>query len=165
MSAYASVDLPDPFGPMIAWTSFGSTTRSTPLTISVPSSSATCRFLISSSAKFVRPSALVEWRKAAEFVTHTLPVGRRPPSKPRYPQLMPLGISWWEILLLLLVILLVFGPKRLPEAGKSLGKGIREFKDSLTGNDDDEKRQQLPPPPPTEDAVEPVAASTKKPTA
>ena len=78
---------------------------------------------------------------------------------------MPLGISWWEILLLLLVILLVFGPKRLPEAGKSLGKGIREFKDSLTGNDDDEKRQQLPPPPPTEDAVEPVAASTKKPTA
>ena len=68
-------------------------------------------------------------------------------------------------MLLLLVILLVFGPKRLPEAGKSLGKGIREFKDSLTGNDDDEKRQQLPPPPPTEDAVEPVAASTKKPTA
>src|SRR3954452_8256435 len=44
MSAYARVDLPEPFGPMTACTSFVSTSRSTPLTISVPSSSATCRF-------------------------------------------------------------------------------------------------------------------------
>ena len=50
MSAYESVDLPEPFGPMIACFSFVSTDRSTPLTISVPSSSATCRFLISSNA-------------------------------------------------------------------------------------------------------------------
>jgi sec-independent protein translocase protein TatA len=81
---------------------------------------------------------------------------------------MPLGISWWEILLLLLVLLLVFGPKRLPEAGKSLGKGIREFKDSLSGHDD-EPREGLPPPPPAAaaatDETEPVAATTKKPTA
>lgn len=50
-----------------------------------------------------------------------------------------LGI--WEILLLLLVLLLVFGPKRLPEMGRSLGRGMREFKDSVTGksvDDDDE---------------------------
>src|SRR6478752_3553084 len=44
MIAFERVDLPEPFGPMIACTSFVSTSRSTPLTISVPSSSATCRF-------------------------------------------------------------------------------------------------------------------------
>jgi sec-independent protein translocase protein TatA len=51
---------------------------------------------------------------------------------------MPFGISVWELLILLLVILLVFGPKRLPEMGRQLGRGMREFKDSITGNDEDE---------------------------
>ena len=55
---------------------------------------------------------------------------------------MPFGVSVWEILILLLVVLLVFGPKRLPEMGRSLGKGMREFKDSITGKDDDQP--QLP---------------------
>ena len=50
---------------------------------------------------------------------------------------MPFGISWPEILILLLVALLVFGPKKLPEMGRSLGQGLREFKDSVTGKDDD----------------------------
>ena len=50
---------------------------------------------------------------------------------------MPFGIGIWEILILLLVVLLVFGPKRLPEMGRSLGKGMREFKDSITGKDDE----------------------------
>ena len=67
---------------------------------------------------------------------------------------MPFGIGIWEILILLLVVLLVFGPKRLPEMGRSLGKGMREFKDSISGDghddDDDEpvhKRlaTELPP--------------------
>ena len=58
---------------------------------------------------------------------------------------MPFGISVWELLILLLVILLVFGPKRLPEMGRQLGKGMREFKDSITGKDDeDEDRAELP---------------------
>ena len=48
---------------------------------------------------------------------------------------MPFGIGIWEILILLLVVLLVFGPKRLPEMGRSLGKGMREFKDSISGKD------------------------------
>jgi sec-independent protein translocase protein TatA len=48
----------------------------------------------------------------------------------------------WEILLLLLVLLLVFGPKRLPEMGRSMGRGMREFKDSLTGKDKDDEEQQ-----------------------
>ena len=57
---------------------------------------------------------------------------------------MPFGIGVWEILILLLVALLVFGPKRLPEMGRSLGRGMREFKDSISGKDDDD-RAELPP--------------------
>ena len=38
-----------------------------------------------------------------------------------------------EIILVLIVALIVFGPKKLPELGKSLGKGINEFKGSITG--------------------------------
>ena len=57
---------------------------------------------------------------------------------------MPFGIGIWEILILLLVVLLVFGPKRLPEMGRSLGKGMREFKDSISGKDfDDDEHQRL----------------------
>jgi sec-independent protein translocase protein TatA len=57
---------------------------------------------------------------------------------------MPFGISVWELLILLVVILLVFGPKRLPEMGRQLGKGMREFKESITGKDDDDDRTELP---------------------
>jgi sec-independent protein translocase protein TatA len=42
-----------------------------------------------------------------------------------------------EILLVLIVALVVFGPKRLPDLGHSLGKGIREFKGSVTGENDE----------------------------
>ena len=41
------------------------------------------------------------------------------------------GLGMWEMLLIFLVVLLLFGAKRLPEIGSSLGKGIREFKGSL----------------------------------
>lgn len=59
---------------------------------------------------------------------------------------MPFGIGIWELLILLLVLLLVFGPKRLPEMGRQLGRGMREFKDSVTGKDDDDDRAaELPP--------------------
>jgi sec-independent protein translocase protein TatA len=49
---------------------------------------------------------------------------------------MPGWIGPWELLILLLVVLLVFGPKRLPEMGRSLGRGMREFKGSITGKDE-----------------------------
>ena len=57
---------------------------------------------------------------------------------------MPLAFNFgiWEILLLVLVILLIFGPKRLPEMGRSLGRGMREFKDSITGKDKDDEAEQ-----------------------
>jgi sec-independent protein translocase protein TatA len=46
-----------------------------------------------------------------------------------------------EILIVLAIALIVFGPKRLPELGRSLGRGMREFKDSITGKDDDEDEE------------------------
>jgi sec-independent protein translocase protein TatA len=49
---------------------------------------------------------------------------------------MPFGISLPELLILLVVLLLLFGAKRLPEMGKSLGKGMREFKDAVSGIDE-----------------------------
>jgi sec-independent protein translocase protein TatA len=60
---------------------------------------------------------------------------------------MPFGIGIWELLILLLVLLLVFGPKRLPEMGRQLGKGMREFKDSVSGKDppEDDYTAELPP--------------------
>jgi sec-independent protein translocase protein TatA len=60
---------------------------------------------------------------------------------------MPFGIAWWEILLLLVVALMLFGAKRLPEMGRSLGSGMREFKDAITGKGGaDEERPELPRP-------------------
>lgn len=44
-----------------------------------------------------------------------------------------------ELIVVLVIVLLIFGPKRLPSLGKQLGGGMREFKDSLTGKDDDEQ--------------------------
>ncbi|MBA2360175.1 MAG: twin-arginine translocase TatA/TatE family subunit [Actinobacteria bacterium] len=58
---------------------------------------------------------------------------------------MPGFIGLPEVLLLGLVVLVIFGPKRLPEMGRSLGRGFREFKTSITGDSkDDEGRFELP---------------------
>jgi len=43
-----------------------------------------------------------------------------------------------EIAIVLVIVLVIFGPKRLPDLGRSLGSGMREFKDSITGKGDDE---------------------------
>jgi sec-independent protein translocase protein TatA len=62
---------------------------------------------------------------------------------------MPGNIGWQGALVIILVLLLVFGPKRLPEMGRSLGRGMREFKDSITGNDQDDlepEKVELTPP-------------------
>ena len=52
----------------------------------------------------------------------------------------------WEIILVLVVALLFFGPSRLPQLGASLGKAIRDLKKGLAGGDDDEPAKKLPPP-------------------
>ena len=43
-----------------------------------------------------------------------------------------------EVIIVLVIVLVIFGPKRLPDLGRSLGRGMREFKDSVTGKDKDE---------------------------
>jgi sec-independent protein translocase protein TatA len=77
-----------------------------------------------------------------------------------------------EIAVVLVIVLIIFGPKRLPELGKSLGHGIREFKSSISGEADkdspEEKQRELeasqqaqvsqpqPPPAAAESPAEPV---------
>jgi sec-independent protein translocase protein TatA len=61
---------------------------------------------------------------------------------------MPGWISPWELLLLALVVLLVFGPKRVPEMGRSLGKGMREFKEAVTGKEEHAELPVAAPAPP-----------------
>ena len=71
----------------------------------------------------------------------------------------------WHIVLLLLIALLLFGGKRLPEIGKSLGHGMREFKDAVTGNS--EADQDTPPELPAAEATatEPTATTATPTTA
>ena len=63
---------------------------------------------------------------------------------------MPVSVGPMELILVLAIALIVLGPKRLPEAGKALGKGLREFKDSVSGigsHDDDEEEGEPSTPP------------------
>jgi len=74
---------------------------------------------------------------------------------------MPGNIGWTGAVVIILVLLLVFGPKRLPEMGRSLGRGMREFKDSISGNDhDDPESEQTQLPQPTASAPNPPDAQT-----
>ncbi len=52
----------------------------------------------------------------------------------------PIGIP--ELIIVLVILLVIFGPKRLPGAGKALGTGMREFKDSLTGGGKDDDHDE-----------------------
>jgi sec-independent protein translocase protein TatA len=54
----------------------------------------------------------------------------------------PLG--FWELLVVFAVLLLLFGARRLPEMGKSLGRGMREFKDAVTGAEVPDQTTELP---------------------
>ncbi|HUR87154.1 MAG TPA: twin-arginine translocase TatA/TatE family subunit [Solirubrobacteraceae bacterium] len=57
---------------------------------------------------------------------------------------MPLGIGPLELVIVLVIALVIFGPKRLPDLGRSLGTGMREFKDSITGSSKDDDDPALP---------------------
>src|SRR5262245_23160763 len=123
---------------MIACFWFRSTARSTPLTISVPSSRATCRFLISSSATCQK--ILCSKGNGPAWSGWSMVAG----PKCRYAGRMP-NVGPWEIILILLLALLLFGAKRLPEIGRSVGQGMREFKDSVSGGSKGEPQELEPP--------------------
>lgn len=60
--------------------------------------------------------------------------------------------SWEKLLIVLVIALIVLGPKRLPEVGRSLGRGIREFKDGVTGKEEEQPQPPaaaIQPPPPS----------------
>ena len=65
------------------------------------------------------------------------------------------GIGIPELIIVLVILLVIFGPKRLPGLGRSLGSGMREFKDSITGRSKDEEEDgpqalEAPAAPPAE---------------
>jgi sec-independent protein translocase protein TatA len=67
---------------------------------------------------------------------------------------VPFGIGLPEVLIFLVVVLLLFGASRVPEVGRSMGKGMREFKDALSGKDDeDDRTASLPRAPEDEENV------------
>ena len=65
--------------------------------------------------------------------------------------------SPWHLVLLVLALVFFFGAKRLPEIGRSLGQGMREFKQSVTGTDSDESDA-----PATQAALPPSRGTTAK---
>ena len=67
---------------------------------------------------------------------------------------MPFNVGPLELVIVLAIALIILGPKRLPDAGKSLGRGMREFKDSLTGGGADDDVRRL------EETREPAVART-----
>ncbi len=59
---------------------------------------------------------------------------------------MPI-LGFWDLLIILFVALLIFGPKRLPLMGRSIGSSLRGFKDAITERHDRLDQQELPPAP------------------
>jgi sec-independent protein translocase protein TatA len=57
------------------------------------------------------------------------------------------GIGVPELIIVLVILLVIFGPKRLPGLGKSLGSGMREFKDSISGRGKDDDDDEADPQP------------------
>jgi sec-independent protein translocase protein TatA len=51
---------------------------------------------------------------------------------------MPFNVGPMELIIILAIALIVLGPKKLPEVGRSLGKGMREFRESLSNDDSDD---------------------------
>ena len=81
----------------------------------------------------------------------------REPGEPRMPgttpnekeTAMPFSVGPMELVIVLVLALIILGPKRLPEAGKSLGRGIREFKNSIAGmggKDEEDEPSAIPAP-------------------
>jgi len=69
---------------------------------------------------------------------------------------MPFNVGPLELIIVLVIVLVIFGPKRLPGLGRSLGSGMREFKDSISGKggDDDAHEDEASAKPERLDAAE-----------
>jgi sec-independent protein translocase protein TatA len=76
-----------------------------------------------------------------------------------------------ELAIVLVIALVIFGPKRLPDLGRSLGRGMREFKDSISGKDEEEEaleqarletQAQQPQPPTADEPVEGEVVADKR---
>src|SRR3954464_15825705 len=77
------------------------------------------------------------WTFVAATLVHEEPARGRPPNLPAERIAMP-NIGPMELIIVLVIVLLIFGPKRLPGLGKQIGTGMREFKDSISGKDRDD---------------------------
>jgi len=71
-------------------------------------------------------------------------------------------LSMWHVILLLMIVLLVFGAKRIPEIGSSLGQGIREFKKSIKEIDSGADQRSATPPPPAQNSTLPPSGGEPK---
>ena len=78
--------------------------------------------------------------------------------------MMP-NIGPMELVIVLVIALIVIGPKRLPDAGKSLGRGFREFKGAISGGGDDDKDHELAPFPEAATTAAVAAPPTREPVA
>ena len=56
---------------------------------------------------------------------------------------MPFNVGPLELVIVLVIALVILGPKRLPEVGKSIGKGMREFKEAISGHDKDDEDDEV----------------------
>jgi len=65
---------------------------------------------------------------------------------------MPFNVGPMELVIVLVIALIVLGPKRLPDAGRSLGRGLREFKDSVGGREPGPAELDAPAPVPADRA-------------
>jgi sec-independent protein translocase protein TatA len=65
---------------------------------------------------------------------------------------VPFGIGPLELVLILVILVVIFGAKRLPELGRSLGSSARQFKKGVTGEDEDRATEALTGPPKPKDA-------------
>ena len=54
---------------------------------------------------------------------------------------MPFGIGWPELTIILVIVLVIFGASRVPEVGGAIGRGIREFRKSVSGDETDSKSE------------------------
>ncbi len=56
---------------------------------------------------------------------------------------MPFNVGPLELIIVLVIALVILGPKRLPEVGKSIGNGMREFKDAISGSSKDDDEDEI----------------------